>query len=148
MTPEIDILIEDDRWIASLADAEDYTKKIVTSALEKESDKEISIVLANDSIIQTLNKDFRGKDKPTNVLSFPQNDVKMLGDVIISLDTIKREAEEQEKTLKNHYTHMLIHGTLHLLGYDHETDEDAIEMETLEIEMLENLGIKNPYETK
>ncbi len=148
MTFDIDILIEDNRWSEALSDIEDYTKQILSNIIQKDEHAEISIVLANDPFIQALNKTYRGQDKPTNVLSFPQDEENMLGDVIISLDTLQYEADDQNKTLKNHYTHMLTHGCLHLLGYDHETDDEAKEMETLEIEILEKLRIKNPYETK
>lgn len=148
MTPQIDILIEDNRWSEMLSNPEKSTHTIIKNLLKNNPNTEISIVLTNDKAIQMLNKTYRGKDKPTNVLSFPQDEETMLGDVIISLDTIKRESKEQNKTLQNHFTHMLIHGSLHLLGYDHETEKDAQEMESLEIQILENLGIKNPYETK
>lgn len=108
---------------------------------------------------QALNKTFRGKDKPTNVLSFPaQNDdpkfplplelQNHLGDLVLCHVVIAKEAEEQGKSLQDHYTHLIIHGTLHLLGYDHENDEEAIEMEQLEIDLLKQLNINNPYEEK
>ncbi len=148
MTPEIDILIEDDRWSEALNDSKSQTEQIILYVLKNNPDTEISIVLTNDKTIQSLNNNYRGKDKATNVLSFPQNDERMLGDVIMAFETIQREATEQKKTFPNHYTHMLIHGTLHLLGFDHETQEEAEEMESLEISLLESLGIKNPYETK
>lgn len=116
-------------------------------------DIEVSIVLMSDAQIQDLNKDHRGKDKPTNVLSFPLNEPDMivesaLGDIIFALETIQREAKDQDKSFEDHLMHLTIHGFLHLIGYDHETsEEDAEEMEALEIQILSDLNIKNPYET-
>lgn len=116
---------------------------------------EISVTLTNDAAIRILNRDHRGKDKPTNVLSFPLWDSMSvfpcvgeavpIGDIVIAFETIKQEAMEQEKPLKDHFSHMLIHGFLHLLGYDHMKDEEAEIMEDLEIKILRKLGIKNPY---
>ena len=107
---------------------------------------ELSLVLANDSFIRNLNKTYRDKDKPTNVLSFPQDmENGLLGDVVMALETLQQEAQEQDKSFHDHVMHMVVHGTLHLLGYDHETDPEAEEMEALEIKILEDMGIKNPY---
>ena len=107
----------------------------------------LSIMLSDDDQIQHLNKLHRNKDKPTNVLSFPLFDGKegLLGDVILSYTTIKHEALEQEKPFDHHVAHMLIHGTLHLLGFDHETAQEAEEMEKIEREVLTNLSIPDPY---
>lgn len=113
---------------------------------------EVSIKVSNDAEIQALNRDFREKDKATNVLSFPcdledqiPNEPYYLGDIIISAETLKKEAEEENKKVDHHFTHLLIHGLLHLLGYDHITDEEAEEMEALEIKLLAALNINNPY---
>ena len=116
---------------------------------------ECTVTLSHDAKIQILNKHYRSKDKPTNVLSFPMfdrlSDIPSdagyipLGDIIIAFETIKREAIEQNKTLTDHFTHMLVHGFLHLLGYDHMNDKDAKSMESLEIKILKKLGINNPY---
>lgn len=106
---------------------------------------EVSVVLADDNFVQGLNREYRGKDKPTNVLSFPQ-DPPMLGDIVLAFETIEREASEQNKDFAAHLTHLLVHGVLHLLGYDHEDDQEASEMEGLEIEILQKMGINNPYE--
>lgn len=108
----------------------------------------IRIVDSNES--QTLNKQYRGKDKPTNVLSFPFEvpdsvDINLLGDLIICADVVKQESIAQNKPLKHHWAHMVIHGCLHLLGYDHISEDEAQEMESLEIEKLATLGIKDPY---
>ncbi len=156
---EIDVSIESEHWNGAIVDIEQYTHGVVASALSGFLDKtehaDISIVLADDSFVQNLNKIYRHKDRPTNVLSFPQTELDeikngmpmcSLGDIIIAFETIKRESQEQKKTIQHHFTHMLVHGCLHLLHFDHETDEDAEVMERREIEILKTLGIKNPYE--
>lgn len=116
---------------------------------------EVTVTLTNDAAIRLLNRDHRGKNKPTNVLSFPLWDSMSalpcvgeavpIGDIVIAFETIKRESIEQGKPLKDHFSHMLIHGFLHLLGYDHIKNEEAEIMEALEIKILGKLGIKNPY---
>ena len=156
---EIDIDIQNPNWKTSIGDIENITRSAIEKDLSMATDvrpqMEISIVLSDDVFIQNLNKAYRHKDKPTNVLSFPMTEVQdiqetspfvSLGDVIVSFDTIKRESEEQNKPLEHHYIHMLVHGCLHLLHFDHEDNEDAEIMESKEIEILEQLGVKNPYE--
>lgn len=106
---------------------------------------ECSVVLGDDSFVQGLNRDYRGQDKPTNVLSFPQ-DMPMMGDIIFAVETIIREAQEQNKSFDAHLTHLAVHGSLHLLGYDHIDDDEAEEMEAIEVDVLRGIGIKNPYE--
>jgi probable rRNA maturation factor len=117
---------------------------------------DISVALMDDASIQVLNRDYRGKDAPTNVLSFPveedggilpPGERLPLGDIAVALETVVREAVEEEKTLAAHLTHMVVHGTLHLLGYDHELDSEAEEMETMERDVLASLGIADPYRT-
>jgi len=114
-------------------------------AHENVHEAEASVVLGGDEFIQELNRDYRGKDTPTNVLSFPQ-DLPMLGDSIFAVETIQREAEAQNKSFEDHLLHLSIHSTLHLLGYDHIDDKEAKAMEAIEIKILETLGVKNPYE--
>ena len=109
------------------------------------NDEFISILLTNNAHIQHLNKEFRGKDKPTNVLSFPADEDDYLGDIAIAYETICAEAIEQDKKFDHHLIHMVIHGLLHLKGYDHEDDLEAEEMEALEIKILADMGIENPY---
>ena len=110
---------------------------------------EIALVLVDKKEMQNFNKDYRNKDKPTNVLSFPSGVsleiADILGDVIICLEVVEFEAKQQNKTTENHLVHMVIHGFLHLLGYDHIFDNDAKKMEDLEVEILAELNIKNPY---
>lgn len=132
-------------------DIERLIEKVVQAALPlsgfKAQNAELSIVLADNDFVQELNKNYRGKDKPTNVLSFPQDEEFMLGDIILAYETVQKEAEEQSKSFEDHTTHLVVHGLLHLLGHDHEEDKEAEIMEALEIKILETLEIKNPYET-
>jgi len=113
---------------------------------------EVSVVFCDDVNIQILNNEFRDEDKPTNVLSFASNDhveleawSPLLGDIILAQETIEREAKEQSKTFTDHLTHLLVHGYLHLVGYDHMNDEDAEKMENMERKVLAALGIADPY---
>ena len=111
-----------------------------------ELEGEVSFFLTNNAEMQKLNKQYKSKDKPTNVLSFPQNEKGLLGDVTIALEIVQQEAREQEKTFYDHFCHMVVHGVLHLCGYDHETSKkDQQEMEELEIEILSELGVENPF---
>ncbi len=113
----------------------------------------VTVLLADDATVQALNRTWRGKDKPTNVLSFPAADQPLppgapqpLGDVVLAYDTLLRESAEQSKPLSHHLAHLLVHGTLHLLGQDHETGEaQADAMEALEVAVLATLGIPDPY---
>ena len=104
----------------------------------------VCLVLADDALQRRLNRDFRGRDKATNVLSFDGAPA-ALGDVVLALETIAAEAEAQGKPLADHVAHLVVHGVLHLLGYDHETQGQARSMERLEIEILAGLGIGDPY---
>jgi len=116
---------------------------------------EASLLLADDAFVQTLNRDYRGQDKPTNVLSFANLDAPeppaaageplLLGDMVIALETTASEAETAGKPVSDHFSHLVVHGMLHLLGYDHETDAQAERMERLEVRILEGLGIADPY---
>lgn len=143
MSANLNIVLEAGEWEETLPDSQSLAEK----ALEF-IEGELSLVLADDAFIQDLNHQFRGKNMPTNVLSFPSDDEDgYLGDVIVALETLEREAKEQGKSLAHHFTHMVIHGALHLQGYDHEDDAEAEEMENKEIQMLAEVGIANPYET-
>lgn len=119
---------------------------------------EVAVRLTDDAEVQALNRDFRGKDKPTNVLSFPQvqDDLLeglansddgeiLLGDIVLARETCAREADEKAISVTDHATHLIVHGTLHLLGYDHMDDASASAMEALETKALASLGIANPY---
>ncbi|WP_444934021.1 rRNA maturation RNase YbeY [Microbulbifer sp. JTAC008] len=114
------------------------------------NEAELSVRIVDESESQELNHQYRGKDKPTNVLSFPTDfpaelDLPMLGDLVICAPVVELEAEQQSKSLSAHWAHMVVHGTLHLLGYDHIEDADAQVMESLETKLLANLGIADPY---
>lgn len=112
---------------------------------------EVSLLFTDDSAMQDLNRRWRGMDRPTNVLSFPQAVTRgapgLLGDIILAAETVKREAALAEKPLEDHMAHLIIHGFLHLLGYDHEAEADAEKMEQLERVALASLGIQDPYAT-
>jgi probable rRNA maturation factor len=121
----------------------------------KLSDAELTIRFVSLDEMSQLNQEYRKKTGPTNVLSFPSNlpaeilqelDHPFIGDIIISPNVLEKESVEQEKNLKSHWTHIIIHGVLHLLGYDHIQPEEEQIMQTLEIQLLNQLGIKNPYE--
>jgi probable rRNA maturation factor len=106
---------------------------------------EVALALGDDAFVRDLNARFRGKDKPTNVLSFPAQDTGFLGDVALARETLAREADEQGKQQRDHALHLLVHGILHLLGYDHETDDQATIMEDLERRVLARLELSDPY---
>lgn len=126
-------------------------KTIQTCASAENKDVEISIVLTDNVRMRELNNTYRGKDKPTNVLSFPGSAAHpagvpaLLGDIILSHETILEESKRDHKAFNDHLTHLLIHGILHLCGYDHETEKSAAEMENLEISILGEFGICSPY---
>ena len=126
--------------------------KIVSIILEQEmvSECEINLRLMNDIEMQKLNMQFRQKNETTNVLSFPNDDVsvkqtKNIGDIAISTEYVKAEAEKEGKNFDDHIIHMLAHGVYHILGYDHESDENAMIMENKEIQTLKQINIGNPY---
>ena len=106
---------------------------------------ELSLVLSDDAQVRVLNRDYRGKDAPTNVLSFPQTGP-LLGDIILARETVGREALDKGVTFEAHVTHLIIHGWLHLQGFDHVEDAAAAAMESIEIAALSTLGIDNPYQ--
>ena len=127
---------------------------VAAAGLQFDENAELSILLADDEKLFELNQRWRGIEKPTNVLSFPAEELSpgqpgghFLGDIVISLETATREAEVENKDFNDHFTHLIIHGFLHLFGYDHETDEQARLMESLEKEILGSLGISDPYES-
>ena len=150
----VDLMVRVDHtdWRALLDDPETVVEKAVLAALDALEPEavELSVVLADDAAVRALNSDNRGKDAPTNVLSFPPAFVppagpRPLGDVILALETVQREAVEQGKATVDHLRHLVVHGVLHLSGYDHETESDAEEMEDLERTILAGLGVADPY---
>jgi len=166
----LDVNTEDMRWQKALPDIELLMEKVKTAAFtyvqqntnlavfEAKKPIIVSVCLSDNDHVQQLNRDFRGKDKPTNVLSFaniddahfademqyyPEID---LGNIILAYETMVAEAEMQQISLEAHFCHLLTHGFLHLLGFDHIEAEDAARMEKMETEILSSIGIANPYE--
>jgi len=155
----IDVVIEAPDWEA--VDLTGMADRAVRASLRHLGLErgEISLLGCDDARIAALNGDFRGKPQPTNVLSWPAEDLapgtqggepakpaeETLGDIAIAYETCAREAAEQGKPLADHITHLLVHSTLHLLGYDHMTEADAAKMEALEVEILASLGVPDPY---
>lgn len=140
--------------LPTLEQLQTWVSAALTAAHYRAPEAELSVRLVDKSESQSLNHQYRGKDKPTNVLSFPfeqpqglpsEAQLPLLGDLVVCADIVAQEASEQSKTLHAHWAHMLIHGTLHLLGFDHIIDAEAEEMEALEIQILSSLGYSNPY---
>jgi probable rRNA maturation factor len=153
---DIDILVETDGWAdeATLLRLALQAIAAVWDELDdgRQPESELSLVFTDDNAIKELNNDWRDKDKPTNVLSFPAFTLKpghkpgpMLGDIVIARETVAREAVEEDKSFDHHLTHLIVHGFLHLVGYDHMTQAEAEEMERLERKILERLAIPDPY---
>jgi probable rRNA maturation factor len=148
---QTEIAVLSDLW-DGLADAEDVVRRAVHAVAARAdlaipSDAELSVALADDAMVQRLNREYRAKDKPTNVLSFPAAHGPLLGDVIVAYETLIAEAQEEGLAPADHLTHLTIHGLLHLLGYDHETEPDAVAMESIETSILAGLGISDPHAT-
>jgi probable rRNA maturation factor len=145
----IDVEIEAAAWTQAQPDAEAQVRRAAEAVLAYEhlSDRNLVVLLTDDLAVQALNARFRGKDQPTNVLSFPAppNPEQHLGDVALAYETCAREAAAQNKPLAHHLQHLVAHGVFHLLGYDHITDVEAAEMEGLERVVLAGLGIPDPY---
>jgi len=144
----ITLVIQDARW-RKLRGLTPRIKRAVRAALATAGAPEASdltVMLTTNGRLQKLNAEFRGKDKPTNVLSFPAGLEDYLGDVAIAYGVTAREAKDAKKTLLDHTTHLTVHGVLHLLGYDHETTRQANKMEPLEVRILQAMKIANPYE--
>ena len=130
---------------------QDFQTWVDTALLPYKKPFELTIRIVSNEESQQLNHQYRNKDKPTNVLSFPFEvpdgiALDLLGDLVIAADVVSQESIEQNKSLTAHWAHMVIHGCLHLLGFDHISDDEADEMESIEIQLLAKLGFKNPYE--
>lgn len=144
---DVALIVEGEDWSA-LGDIDALSRRAFAAAASEEpAEGLVSLLLTDDGELQQLNRDFRGKDKPTDVLSFPAlpMDRPLLGDIAVAYGVSARDAAVQGKALADHLTHLLIHGYLHLLGHDHETPDEAGEMEAREIRALAALGIANPY---
>jgi probable rRNA maturation factor len=156
--PLTDVLVVADCW-QSEPDAEAIIHRAITTAAEIADagvgDAELAVMLTDDAGLRTLNNNWRGQDKPTNVLSFPalqptgaggpDDAPRMLGDIAIAYQITRAEADDEQKPFAHHLSHLAIHGFLHLIGHDHEKDDDAEAMEALESEILARLGIADPY---
>jgi probable rRNA maturation factor len=141
----VSVVLLDPAWTKVLPGVDRLVRKTARAALGKRK-RSLNIALADDRRVRALNARDRGRDKPTNVLSYPSGERGFLGDVVLARQTVWREAKEQDKTPADHVAHLVVHGTLHLLGYDHETgDADAERMEALERRILARLGIADPY---
>ncbi|AQT41789.1 Endoribonuclease YbeY [Bartonella apihabitans] len=155
MTVHYDMAINAEGW-----QNEETLRRLVDSVLQAtlqelgfdKIDSELSLVFTNDADIREINGKWRHIDKPTNVLSFPafalqpgQEPGEILGDIVIARETVAREAAEEHKSFDDHLSHLVVHGLLHLMGYDHQNDEEAEQMETLERKILASLGISDPY---
>jgi probable rRNA maturation factor len=144
--PVIEVSVASPLWNA--IDGETIVRRAVAAAAPPETDaRELSVVLTDDAAIRSLNAQWRNKDEPTNVLSFPapSNAGGILGDIVIAYETTVREATQEQRPLADHLSHLAVHGFLHLLGYDHESDADADVMERLERDILARLGVPDPY---
>ena len=156
--PLTEVLVVADDWRAE-PDAEAVIHRAIAAAAEiadaDTGEAELAVMLTDDAGIRTLNSNWRGIDKPTNVLSFPalpptgatgaDDAPRMLGDIAIAYQTTRKEADDEQKPFAHHLSHLAVHGFLHLIGYDHENDADAETMEALETEILAQLGIPDPY---
>ena len=170
MNNTFNIIIDDDAWKNCDFEVYQIAKNVFDAVfcyvaereevdfLSSEQNIVVNLSLSNDTEIHKLNKEFRNIDKPTNVLSFANIDDEdfnnyaktsseiELGDIIIAFETLSREAAEKKISLHNHFAHLLIHGLLHLLGFDHQQDDEAEYMENFEINILKQLNIDNPYQ--
>ena len=157
---EIAVLIEHPAWTEILPEAEALCRRAALAALADVElppgrPAEISLVLADDATVRRLNRDWRGKDSPTNVLSFATQDDDgepevadaplLLGDVVLAFETCTAEAAAEGKSLADHLSHLVVHGVLHLLGWDHQDEDEADSMEALETDVLRGLGIADPH---
>jgi probable rRNA maturation factor len=154
MTIEIDIAVESEKWAAIELDslvARAVEAARTESNVELAPSAEISLLFCDDARIRELNREWRRLDKPTNVLSFPASDpsrlaqARLLGDIAIAFETVERESIDEHKSLSDHLSHMVVHGFLHLVGYDHESEDDAEVMEAAERRALARLNIADPY---
>lgn len=151
VAPQIDIEVQSPLWNAEPAAEETVREAIAAAAALVPAEGEVSVVLTDDTAIRTLNRDWRCIDTPTNVLSFPAQTATpgvprpLLGDIVIAYETLARESTAEHKPLLHHLAHLAVHGFLHLLGYDHQTDSQAATMEGLERDILARLGIGDPY---
>jgi probable rRNA maturation factor len=149
-TPEIDIQVTSPLWGAQPLAAAAVRDAIAAAAAQVALGGEVSVVLTDDAAMQQLNRDWRGIDKPTNVLSFPAaktGAAPFLGDIVIAYETLARECAEENRAFLHHLAHLTVHGFLHLIGYDHQNDSDAAAMEGLESTIMRTMTMPDPYLT-
>ncbi|CAH8220725.1 rRNA maturation RNase YbeY [Vibrio aestuarianus] len=144
---DLQLAVESEQGLPTFNDFSQWLNKAVTP-FQTQAEVTIRVVDVQES--QQLNREYRGKDKPTNVLSFPFEappgmEIDLLGDLVICRQVVEQEAQEQNKPLMAHWAHMVVHGSLHLLGYDHIEDDEAEEMESLETEIMLDMGFEDPY---
>lgn len=159
---KVEFNVDNENWHKELPDIEKLVEESCVKALESSGITnytefvDISVMLTSDDLIKVLNQKYREQDKPTNVLSFPSEEIYpddydnledqlALGDIIFAFETIKAESVAQNKSMQDHLCHLAVHGTLHLLGFDHLNDQDAKKMESLEVKILKKMNISNPY---
>lgn len=152
--PVIDVeVVSDDGTVPSIGEITDWVRRALDAVPQPPQDAELAVRVVDAQEMQSLNCEHRQKDVPTNVLSFPIGEIEglpaaagnFLGDIVVCAPVVGREAAEQGKHLNDHWAHMLVHGTLHLLGYDHQVDSEAAKMEALERRVLAQHGVSNPY---
>lgn len=164
-TLQLDVIVDFPAWLAAVPMVEALCRRSAVAAFDAaapalfqagtEAEAEASVVLSNDAHVKVLNAAWRGKDEATNVLAFPATDLTqarpaaqpplMIGDVIVAFETAAAEATLEGKDLGDHLSHLIVHGMLHLLGYDHRTGSEAEEMENVEVAVLASLGVADPY---
>lgn len=147
-TLRCDVVLLDGAWQRALPGVERLVRRAARAALagaRRSGRRTLTIALADDRRVRALNARDRKKDRPTNVLSYPSGEHAFLGDIVVARQTVWREARQQAKSPADHVVHLVVHGTLHLLGYDHEDDAEAERMEALERRVLAKLGIADPY---
>ncbi|MEZ8834837.1 rRNA maturation RNase YbeY [Vibrio cyclitrophicus] len=144
---DLQLAVENEQGLPTEQDIQLWLNKTIPQFQEY---AELTVRIVDTQESHQLNHEYRGKDKPTNVLSFPFEappgiELDLLGDLIICRQVVEKEAEEQNKPLLAHWAHMVVHGSLHLLGYDHIEDDEAEEMESLETEIMQTMGFEDPY---
>lgn len=147
---DISTQMQDSAWKEELPNYRAVVGAAVRATLQEEGvgQASLAVALMDDAAVHALNAQFRGKDKPTNVLSFPDGEGGNLGDIALAFGVVKAESIAQKKLFSNHLSHMVVHATLHLLGHDHLEDAQAEAMEAKEIAILSRIGIENPYLTR
>jgi probable rRNA maturation factor len=153
----VEVSVHCDAWLAACPEAEVLAEAAARAALSRTAGSLaaapliLGLILTDDAEQRGLNRTYRGRDAPTNVLSFaigdpaPVGSAVLLGDVVLAFATVEREAAEQHKPLADHLRHLVVHGVLHLLGFDHQSAAEAEVMEAREVEILANLGVPDPY---